>query len=265
MHEHADLRGERRSTTSRASTSCGRCAASTRACRAACTCTSARARCCRRCTRRPGADPNWRAERDGRARMDAAATSGPSATASRSCSTSCGPSPDPRACERAEELRAARHRALRRRAGPGASSSSGATPRRCSSGSPPTSWSASLLRAARPAPRRPRAPGSRRRSTSVRPFLGAHGGDVELLDIDDDGGRRAPAPARQLRRLPVVGGHAAARGRAGHRRGRARDRASSTSSEPASAPRADPASVPVRARPQAGLRRVPDASCRPWP
>ena len=45
VHEHADLRGERRSSTSRASTSCAPCAASTRACRAACTCTSARARC----------------------------------------------------------------------------------------------------------------------------------------------------------------------------------------------------------------------------
>ena len=43
--EHADLRGEHRSRTSRASTSCGPCAASTPACRAGCTCTSARARC----------------------------------------------------------------------------------------------------------------------------------------------------------------------------------------------------------------------------
>ena len=41
-------------TISRASTSCGRCAASTRACRAACTCTAAAARCARWCTRRPG-------------------------------------------------------------------------------------------------------------------------------------------------------------------------------------------------------------------
>ena len=36
--------------------------------------------------------------------------------------------------------------------------------------------------------------------------------------------RGAPAPARQLRRLPVVGRHAAARGRGRDRRGRARDR-----------------------------------------
>ena len=41
--EHADLRGERPRRTSRASTSCGRCGASTHACRAGCTCTSGRA------------------------------------------------------------------------------------------------------------------------------------------------------------------------------------------------------------------------------
>ena len=36
--------------------------------------------------------------------------------------------------------------------------------------------------------------------------------------------RRPPPPARQLRRVPVVGGHAAHRGRERHRRGRAGDR-----------------------------------------
>ena len=41
--------------TSRASTSCGRCGRSTRACRAACTCTPAAARCGRWCTRPTGA------------------------------------------------------------------------------------------------------------------------------------------------------------------------------------------------------------------
>ena len=43
--EHADLRGEQAARTSRASTSCERSAASTPACPAASTCTSARARC----------------------------------------------------------------------------------------------------------------------------------------------------------------------------------------------------------------------------
>ena len=41
--------------------------------------------------------------------------------------------------------------------------------------------------------------------------------------------RGAPPTARQLRRVPVVGGHAAARGRAGDRRGRPGDRHRSTS------------------------------------
>ena len=38
---------------------------------------------------------------------------------------------------------------------------------------------------------------------SVRPYLGTHGGDVELVDVSD-GGRRPAAAAGQLRRLPVV-------------------------------------------------------------
>ena len=52
------LRGERPGRTSRASTSCARCAASIRACRAACTCTSATAGCSRRCTRPRSARPS---------------------------------------------------------------------------------------------------------------------------------------------------------------------------------------------------------------
>ncbi len=64
--EHADLRGERAGATSRASTSCGRCAASTPACRAACTCTWAGARRWR-CGTRP-CWGRWGRERWGRAR-----------------------------------------------------------------------------------------------------------------------------------------------------------------------------------------------------
>ena len=58
----------------------------------------------------------------------------------------------------------------------------------------------------------------------VRPLLAAHGGDVELLEVDADGGRGHRSPARQLRRLPVLGGHPAGGRGAGHRRGRARGR-----------------------------------------
>ena len=50
----------------------------------------------------------------------------------------------------------------------------------------------------------------------VRPYLGSHGGDVELLEVTD-GGRRTAAAAGQLRRLRVLLGHP-------HPRGRGRDR-----------------------------------------
>ena len=69
--EHPDLRGEPAGATSRASTSCGRSAASTRACRAACTCTWATARCSKTAHSPTGvrwpcdADSRWR-EADGR-------------------------------------------------------------------------------------------------------------------------------------------------------------------------------------------------------
>ena len=56
----------------------------------------------------------------------------------------------------------------------------------------------------------------------VRPFLGRHGGDVELLGDRRCAGCREAAPARELRRLPVVGGHAAGRGGGGHFGGGAR-------------------------------------------
>ncbi len=52
---------------------------------------------------------------------------------------------------------------------------------------------------------------------SVRPYLGSHGGDVELLEVSDDG-RRTPSAARLLRRLPVLLGDAGAC-RAGRDRG----------------------------------------------
>ena len=57
---------------------------------------------------------------------------------------------------------------------------------------------------------------------SVRPYLGSHGGDVELLGVSDEGVGPAAA-ARQLRRLPVVVGDARARGRGRDRGGRPGD------------------------------------------
>ena len=51
---------------------------------------------------------------------------------------------------------------------------------------------------------------------SVRPYLGSHGGNVELMDISA-GGRGAAEAARHLPGLPVVVRHAQVRRRGGHR------------------------------------------------
>ena len=76
------------------------------------------------------------------------------------------------------------------------------------------------------------------------------------------GGRgRAAAAARQLRRLPVVGGDAPAGGRAGHPGGRARDRDHRRGATRASSPAPGPPRRPGGARPQAGLRLVPRPRC----
>ena len=115
-------------------------------------------------------------------------------------------------------------RALRRRAWPGSSSSPGARApelidalRRRRAGGQPAAGPG-------PAPRVRSTPGWRRRWRPVRPFLAQHGGDVELLGIDDELGAVKLRLLGQLRRLPVVGRDAAGRGRGGHLGGGARDR-----------------------------------------
>ncbi len=116
-----------------------------------------------------------------------ARTSGRSATASSTCSTSCRRAVDPRACERGRGAGAPGHRALRRRAGAGLELVGAARPtlrraaRRRRAGRQPA-------RPPRPAPRRPRRPASSAALDSVRPYLGSHGGDVELLGVDEDAG-----------------------------------------------------------------------------
>ena len=100
--------------------------------------------------------------------------------------------------------------------------------------SPTTSWSSSLLlvHGLHPYGVEERV---EQALDEVRPYLGSHGGDVELLGVTDEGVVRLRA-ARQLRRLRVVVGHAGARGRGGDRGGRARDRPASTSRSDAKAP-----------------------------
>ena len=149
-------------------------------------------------------------------------TSGPSATGSRCCSTSSGrrptrgPGDRPRSCSRlVTELYGAgldRVVELARRRGPRAARRAG----RRRAGRQPAAR-------ARPASRRPR-------STRVAPPWSRCGPSsattaaTSSCSTSTRRRRRAPAPARQLRRLPVVGGDAAACRRAGDRRGRARDR-----------------------------------------
>ncbi len=90
---------------------------------------------------------------------------------------------------------------------------------------------------------------------SVRPFLAQHGGDVELLGIDERARCRQVAPPRELRRVPLVGQHAAGGGGGGDRRSGAGDRPHRGGDDsPARGVRAH------LARDQAGVRRVPDRS-----
>ena len=216
---HADLRGERPGRASAASTSCARCAASTRACRAACTCTSATARRSSRCTRRCSASrtADRRGTVDEREAAERSGGSRGSSRRSRRCPTR------PPARRRLTAVQAlldlygeglARIVDQRRR-------------RRCRRGrSPATSWSSHLLLAARP------APGGRWRSAcasaleEVRPYLDSHGGDVELLGVARR--RRAAAAAGQLRGLPVLGDDA----QAGDRGRDPRPRRTSSASRP---------------------------------
>ena len=76
----------------------------------------------------------------------------------------------------------------------------------------------------------------------TRPYLKSHGGNVELVGIDEARVRAAP-DAGQLPRLPLVGRHAQARHRAGDLRGRARRER-------------DPRGGPGRARPARRPARV---------
>ncbi len=95
---------------------------------------------------------------------------------------------DPAAAELAEAVRAPAGRALRRRAGPDRVDAGDVGPaaRRCSSGSPTTTSSASLLllHDLHPVDVADRVVGA---LDHVRPYLGSHAGGIELLGVDDDG------------------------------------------------------------------------------
>ena len=116
--------------------------------------------------------------------------------------------------------------------------------------SPTTSWSRTCCccTACTRSPSRRACAG---RSTRCGPYLGSHGGDVELRRRR--GRRRAAAAAGQLRRLPVVGRDAEARDRGGDATGGARHRAHRGRGRAGAA--AAPRAAPDRARSPRGAAR----------
>ena len=187
VQRHADLRGGRRRRTSAASTSCARSAASTRACRAACTCTSATARRSSRCTRRCSESTRMiergpqraRCSTERRGRCPIAAARDTASSSSQALLDMYG-----------EGLRGSSDR--RRRDDDGGCRRWRRRARRAPAA------------AARPAPGAARATRVRGALDEVRPYLESHGGDVELLGIDDGVVRlraaRAAATAARRRR-----------------------------------------------------------------
>ena len=115
-------------------------------------------------------------------------TSGPPATGSSSCSTSCEATAEPRAVRPGRGAAAPGHRALRRRPGPGASSwraPAGAGPGRRASSADDLVASLLLVHGLHPETWRS---GWRARWPRSGRSSAAHGGDVELLEVDDEAG-----------------------------------------------------------------------------
>ncbi len=205
----ADLRGEQARRTSGASTSCARCAASTRACRAECTCTWATARCSSRCTRRCSAasttaeraaamDDQEARERVGRV---------------EALLEEIESLPDPAA-------QATLHRAGRRAARPvrgrACAHRGAAAPSPQALGDDELVSHLLLLHGLHPVPVEARVRGA---LEEVRPYLESHGGNVELVSRRRTGVAPA-ADGGQLQRLPILGGDAEAGDRGGDPQGR---------------------------------------------
>ena len=213
VHGHARSSRRTTSTTSRASTSCGPSAASTRACRAACTCTSAKGKVLKKVhspTQVANPDAGVLSPTEAGGTAWPRRTSGRSATGSSGCSTSCTAAADPRAYDHVEELvrlvtelyGAGLERVVELAGEVDEAPGARAPPRRRRADRQPARWCTGCIpTASRPRVERalevgaavPRAPRRRRRAARRRRGVG----------------RRAPAAARELRRLPVVGGDAA--------------------------------------------------------
>ena len=193
---------------------------STRASRAACTCTPAGATCARSCTPPPGWPERHGSVRRSRRRPGAAARAGPGSPGSSS-------------------TRPARwsRRGSRRSSSPVCSQLYGAGLERIlaslfaagrgrrAAGGGARRGPAGRDAAADPrlAPGRARGSGAGGTRVSVRPYMESHGGDVELLSLRDG---VAPPPAGKLLGLRGFGRHARAGDQAGARRRRSRPRRS---------------------------------------
>ena len=170
-----------RRRTSRASTSCARSAASTRACRAASTCTSATGRTIEThalARRSRSGRTDWAADHD---------RTSPGAESQRVEELldelrQAGPRPRPRRPRSWSAL-------LSSSTAPGLArivDVARAERASCSTRSPTTSWWRACC-PARPAPARRRRPASSAALDRVRPYLGSHAGGVEYLGVDEDG------------------------------------------------------------------------------
>ncbi len=197
----ADLRGEPRRTTSAGSTSCARSAASTRACRAACTCTSARGRRSGRSTRRCSAQHARRLRRvpavdDGAARERVARVD----ALLQDLEGAIGAVPVDTAIELAQALLDLYGEGLARIVGYIADRDADGELARALASDELVSHLL-LLHGLHPVPLETRV---REALAEVRPYLESHGGDVELLEIErrrrPSGDARAAATAARRRR-----------------------------------------------------------------
>ena len=224
--EHADLRGERAGQLQGHRHHARGAELRSVPARAASTCTWATARCWRPTTRRSSATtarrrPSGRNRERGR--MPGKPSSSVGSRRSRSWSSASRPRPTPRPDAASQELVRRGDGAARRGARAHARRSCAGTARpACTIVDQLTRddlvASVLLLHDLHPVDLETRVLGALEKT---RPYLKSHGGNVELVGID--AARRGAAPdAGELPRLPVLGGDAQARHRAGDPRGGAR-------------------------------------------
>ena len=214
VHGHADLRGERPRASSRASTSCGPCAASIPCLPCGVHMYLGKGKVLKKVHSPTQARPR-------RAGLSRGLTEPLSATGTdrppgdrrpdRALLDELRAPPTRAPCDQAEELLAPGHRAVRRRPGAGRRAGRGRGARAARRALVDDELVGSLLVVHGLHPDDLGARVERPRWSRCGPFLAAPRRRRRAARHRRGGRRRAPAAARQLRRLPVVGGHAAAR------------------------------------------------------